>query len=151
MKCKLEFIFNSKVEYILESILESNLSGILSLAWEDLYPILLFTGFGRKVSAGRIFDETRSLQVNNKNKQWSAGKSMWVFYVFLPWGILFALSVLCKSVQTDNVPLWCVIFCDHFPMYSLNIRCIRTYTSRKSICLHVLSFRHLFWRHMVVT
>ena len=35
-------------------------------------------------------------------------------------------------------------FCDPFPMYSLNIRCIRTYTSRKSICLPVLSFTFFY-------
>ena len=41
---------------------------------------------------------------HNKNKQCSTEKYMWVFYVFFRC-ILFALSLLCKSVQTDNVHL----------------------------------------------
>ena len=47
---------------------------------------------------------------NNKNKQRLTGKFMWLFYVFFHEVVFllllfFALGVLCKSVQTDNVRL----------------------------------------------
>ena len=122
----------------LESKWESNLFRISLFAWEDLYPIVLFTG----LTATRIFDEITSFQVATK-KQRSIGKYMWLFYVFF-----FALSMICKSANGQRAFVMCS-FCDPFSMYSLNIICIRTYTTRKRICLHGLPFRHLFWRHVV--